>query len=385
MHGPSKPYTQARIKLFLGLLCAGLATSSCGSKEPSPQPLRRVEPAPAQAPNSSDHGTSAHKKPDIRTDAEAAKLDASQATWSRMVIIDPVRANKGVVLVDSIRQAIADCGAFISDQRIHKATKPNRKLARELKKKCRDLHEMNHDDVLSGAGTSPFLDSLLLNASALIAETTHLQEILSGKLLIPEDAFNQEVQARISGCTRNLSDVQRGLEPTRQQLATGHFDEAELTGLLGLLDQPKTLIDTVAKLVDMRVISPVWSALMTDVRQNILKGRPAAQLRDKTMLRIVRHRLNRIKVRVEALIRREGELAHGFDLYLVAVRTYLDRMTTLAETLTTTKVYEERATVLQQLQRIPRDERKSIRDARDFWKQHYSEAYEKAQEHRNTP
>ena len=124
------------------------------------------------------------------------------------------------------------------------------------------------------SGISPFLDSLLLNTAGLIAEIRHLEQILSGKLKIPEDAYNREIEARISGCTRHLSDIQRGLEPTRQQLEGGHFDEPELTGLLALLEQPEALIDSVAKLVNIRVISPIWSALMTDVRHNILKGRP---------------------------------------------------------------------------------------------------------------
>jgi hypothetical protein len=351
---------------------------SCGSKEPTKQPLRRVDAASVQAAKIPDNGTATHKTLDAHADTPKPRADTDVISWSRMVPIDPVRASKGVVLVDSIRFAIVDCGAVILDHRIHEATKPNRKIARQLKKQCKKISGINQDDVLSGAGISPFLDSLLLNTAGLIAEVRHLEEILSGKLKIPEDAFNREIEARISGCTRHLSDVQRGLEPTRQQLEGEHFDEAELSGLLALLDQPEALIDSVAKLVDIRVISPIWSALMTDVRHNILKGRPAAQLRDKTMLRIVRHRLGRIVSRVEALIRQEGELAHGFDLYLTAVRAYVDRMTTLAETLTTTKDYDERATVLQQLQRIPRDERKSIRDAREFWKQNYSEALAKA-------
>jgi hypothetical protein len=369
--------------VFSGLLY-GL---SCGDKAPPKQPLRTVSPnKPITEPDVGDHGPTTAKQKDARSsDASIKAQDVANSLWSRMVPIDPTRASVGVVLVDTIQQSLADCEKLISDHRVHNLTKPSKKLARSLKKQCKKIRALNPKDLIAGAGTAPFLDSLLLNISALIAGLQHLEGVISGKLTIPEDAFNREIEARVIGCTRHLSDVQRGLEPTRQQLEKGHYDEAALAGLLGLLDQPETLIDTIANLIDIRIISPTWSTLMTDVRQNILKGRPPAHLRDTIMLAIIEKRLGRIVSRVEALIREDGELAHGFDLYRTAVKTYLNRMAVLTENLMSTNDYEKRATVLQQLQRIPRDERKSIRDAREFWKESFADAQRRPEDPAENP
>jgi hypothetical protein len=191
--------------------------------------------------------------------------------------------------------------------------------------------------------------------------------ILANELALPADRVPALLAERIVAVERSISDVRNGLRKAAADLLDGSLENPTVEALSALVPDPETLVQTATHLVNRYVTGPAWQAVIRDVRQRLLKGRPVYQEYDLLVIHSARVQKKRIQGRIEKIIAHRVEFKSGQMDYWAAVDSYLDRIESIARNLHLAKDYDARVVVLKQLQRIPKDERRAIRDRATDW------------------